>query len=78
MTENSNNNLIIAYTGNEISTNFLKNDLEDAGIFSLIKNERESARLAGFGSNINSGCQLFIYEQDIENAKPIITEFLNR
>jgi len=78
MTKDSKNNQILAYTGNELSTNFLKNDLEDAGIFSFIKNETESARLAGFGSTINSSCQLFIYEHDIENAKPIITEFLNR
>lgn len=78
MENKSNNKLILAYTGNELSTKFLKNDLQDAGINSVIKNETESARLAGFGSSFFSGCQLFIYEHDVENAKPIITEFLKR
>tara|TARA_B110000196_G_C20918829_1_gene554203 strand:- start:478 stop:714 length:237 start_codon:yes stop_codon:yes gene_type:complete len=78
MENKSRNKLILAYTGNELSTKFLKNDLQDAGINSLIKSETESARLAGFGSSIFSGSQLFIYELDIDNAKPIITEFLNK
>ena len=76
--EDSNNKLILAYTGTALSTKFLKNDLEDAGIYSLIKSETESARLAGFGSSNFSGCQLFIYEVNIDIAKPIITEFLKR
>ena len=70
--------LILAYSGSEMATNFLKNDLEDAKIFSLIKNEIQSARLAGLGSSIFNGCQLYIYQKDIEEAKPIIDEFLKR
>ena len=42
MSTKNKDKLILAYSGSEMATNFLKNDLEDAKIFSLIKNEIQS------------------------------------
>jgi len=54
-----------------IIVNALKSILEDNKIGSLIKNQSESAKLSGFGSPLNS-VELFILEEDLGKAKPII------
>ena len=73
---NKNDQLILAYTGTEITANILKGILEDAEIRSFLKNENEAARLSGFGST--GTCEVFILENDTEKARPIIVEFVNR
>lgn len=52
----------------------LRSLLEDNGIHSITKDQTESGRLAGFGAPINA-IELFILEEDLEKAKPIIEEF---
>jgi len=54
-----------------IIVNALKNNLSDNNIHSLIKNQSESARLAGFGSPMNS-VELFILKEDLQKAQPIV------
>ena len=72
------NQLVLIYTGTELSTKFLKLDLQEANIDSILKNESESARLAGFGMDTFNGCQLYIYQKDIEKSRPIVDAFLKR
>lgn len=49
--------------------------LDENEISSLIKDNTESARLAGFGSLPNE-VQLFVYESDADKAKKIIKSIL--
>lgn len=69
---------ILVFTGSELLTSFLKQNLEEANIQCYVNNENNSARLAGFGvpSGFINGCQLYINKNDQLKAKPIIEEFL--
>ncbi len=62
------------FTGMPIVVNRLKSILEQKNIPSIMKNESESGRLAGFGTPINSA-QLFVLNTDLEIAQPIIAIF---
>lgn len=68
--------LILVYTGTEITAGILKGILESMEIRALLRNESESARVAGFGSTGN--CEVFIFESDVEKAGPIIDDFISR
>lgn len=48
--------------------------LEENNIPTLVKNNVESARLAGFGTS-QDNVELYIYSSDFENAQKIIEEF---
>ena len=45
--------------------------LEEQGIASIVKNNTESARLAGFGS-FSDGVELFVSESDVEKAIEVL------
>lgn len=68
--------LIMIYSGTEITALLLKEDLEQAGIFSIIRNDFLSGVMAGFSGGIPSNVDLYIEEQDLEMAKPIVNQFL--
>ena len=53
----------------------LKHALNAVNISSIIKNNTESGRLAGFVAGDNNN-QLFVYEEDAVLAKKILQEFL--
>ncbi|CAM1352406.1 DUF2007 domain-containing protein [Tenacibaculum insulae] len=65
---------IKVYTGTTILTNRLAFLLDEAKIATLIKDSKESGRLAGFGATGDS-CELFIYNSDFEAAQKIIDIF---
>ncbi|MEX6627324.1 putative signal transducing protein [Tenacibaculum salmonis] len=65
---------IKVYTGTSILANRLAFLLDEAKIPSLIKDSKESGRLAGFGSTGDSS-ELFIYKSDNEKSKEIINNF---
>lgn len=62
------------YTGTTILTNRLAFLLDEAKIATLIKDSKESGRLAGFGTT-EASCELFIYKSDFEDAQKIVTNF---
>ena len=62
------------YTGTTILTNRLAFLLDEAKIATLIKDSKESGRLAGFGTT-EASCELFIYKSDYEAAQKIINDF---
>ncbi|MFY0603229.1 MAG: DUF2007 domain-containing protein [Flavobacteriaceae bacterium] len=62
------------YTGTSIITRRLSSILEENNIGSIIKDEMESALMAGFGAPSNSS-HLFILDSDIEKAKEIVEDF---
>ncbi len=68
-------NLINVYTGSEVTVNLLKGELEKIGVSSIIKDKFKSGITAGFGTGVPSAIDLFIDENDLEKAKPLIEEF---
>jgi hypothetical protein len=65
---------IKVFTGSSIIVNCIKNILEEHNISSLLKDHTESARLGGFGIPTNS-VELFILQEDLEKAQPILDDF---
>jgi hypothetical protein len=53
----------------------LKYELNKQNISCIIKNNTESARLAGFIAGDNNN-DLFVFEEDYNNAKDILDSFL--
>ncbi|MFT4830466.1 MAG: hypothetical protein ACI815_000100 [Psychroserpens sp.] len=69
------NNYVSVFTGSEVDIILLKGLLEEKGIGTLVKNEKESARVSGFGGGSYGGIRLFILESDKIRATPIIEAF---
>lgn len=61
-------------TGNLITINRVANILEQKDIPSLIKDNTESARLAGFGTPQND-VDLYVNKLDFDKAKNAIQQF---
>ena len=68
---------ITLHEGSIIRLQSLKYALNTANISSIIKNNTDSGRLAGFVAGDNSN-QLFVYEEDAILAKKILQEFLSK
>lgn len=62
------------FTGTSILTNRLAYLLDEANIPTLVKDQKESGRLAGFGATEYSS-ELHIYKSDYERSKNIIEDF---
>jgi len=65
---------IKVYTGTSILTNRLAYLLDEKSIPTLVKDQKESGRLAGFGATEYSS-ELFIYSSDLDKAESIIENF---
>ena len=74
--KDSNHKLTRAYSGTEITASILRDMLKNENIEAIIKNESESGRIAGFGTQ--GGSDVYIMEKDVEKARPIIEDFTNR
>jgi len=60
------------YTGNFIVTQLIVDKLQAVGISAVIKDETESARLGGFGT-YNQGLQeLYVNNDELDVAVPIV------
>ena len=73
---NKGTELIKVYSGTEISVSLLKDELETNGIAAMIQNDFQSGITAGFFGGGTSAVDLFIQEADLQEAEPIITDFL--
>lgn len=62
-------------TDSSIIINRAADLLKQEGIPSIIKNNVESGRLAGFGTS-NNDVDLWIEEDDLEKAQSILNEFI--
>lgn len=65
---------IKVFTGTSILVNRLAELLDKVGIPTLIKDDKESGRLAGFGS-FGDSVELHIYNTDLERSKTVIEDF---
>ena len=68
------NELIKIMTSSSIIINRIASLLNQKNIQTLIKDNVESARLAGFGTSQNE-VELYIYNSDFESAQKIIDKF---
>jgi hypothetical protein len=66
--------LIKIFSGSEILALNLKEKLEAIDLSVVMKNNIQSARLAGFG-DADLAVELFIQEVDFGKANPVIEEF---
>lgn len=62
------------FSGSEILALALKEKIEEVGVETVMKDNIQSARLAGFGS-MGSAVEVFIQETDFAKANPVIEEF---
>ena len=66
--------LMKVFAGSEILAMALKEKIEAIGVDTVLKNNIQSARLAGFGT-MGQAVELFIQETDFSKANPVIEEF---
>lgn len=64
--------MIKIYTGDEITVNRIKAELENQGISALVQNGFSQGLAAGFGGGIPSAIDLYVTESDFENAIKIV------
>jgi hypothetical protein len=63
--------LIKIFSGSEVESMGITQILDESGIAYVIKNQFESARLAGFG-NLDAAVEVYVHEKDIEKATDLI------
>ena len=66
--------LMKVFSGSEILALALQVKIEEAGVDTVLKNNNQSATLAGFGTT-GQAVELFIQETDFAKANPVIEEF---
>lgn len=69
---NSNYNKV--FGGNSIKANRVELALRDNDIEPIVKDEKESARLAGFGSPLSDLIEIFVHKDEEVKALALITE----
>ena len=60
------------FSGSFIIVQLAMDRLESAGINAIVKDESESGRLAGFGASIQGYQELYVSDEELHQARPII------
>jgi hypothetical protein len=63
------------FVGSLIEIQRLQLDLDDQNIPSLVKNNFQSGLRSGFYGGSPSQVELFIFERDVDKAKPVLEAF---
>lgn len=66
--------LMKIFSGSEILAQALQQKIDSIGVKTVLKNNIQSARLAGFGSS-NVAFEVFVQEVDFGKVNPVIEEF---
>ena len=61
------------FSGSFIIVQLALDRLKSAGINAIVKDESESGRLAGFGASIQGYQELYVSNEELAQAKTIIT-----
>ncbi|MDB2325601.1 putative signal transducing protein [Candidatus Arcticimaribacter forsetii] len=69
---NNTQNFIKIFTGNSITVLSIMNALEDKNIIAVVKDDSESARLAGFGMVAPGLQEVFVHQDELDVAIRII------
>ena len=64
------------YTGNPFITQLIITELNDAGIEPIVKDESESARLAGFAANIDGNREIHVHNGQVNKAADVVNRIL--
>ena len=62
------------FTGNGMMGKWIASELESVGISPILKNEGESARLAGFGILDNQSVELYVHKEERQKALAIVQD----
>lgn len=60
------------YVGNLIGAQSMVEKLKRLGIIAVLKNEAESARLAGFASSMLGEAEVFLHNDELEVAEKVL------
>jgi hypothetical protein len=63
------------FTGNSMLGKRISTELQDLGITPILKNEGESARLAGFGILDNQSVDLYVHKDEMQKALKVVQGF---
>ena len=66
------------YTGDFLTSQRIQQRLEDIGINAVVKNEDESARLAGFANPVPSLQDIYVHETELEKALTVVESIKNQ
>jgi Putative prokaryotic signal transducing protein len=69
-------NLIKVYSGTELTADLLKGELASIGIPAFVRNGFQSGITGGFFGGTPYAIELFIRENDLTKAEPVINEFI--
>lgn len=64
------------FTGNPFISQLIITGLKETGIEPIVKDESESARLAGFAANIDGDRQIHVHAGQVEKATAIVNTIL--
>lgn len=60
------------FVGNTAKAQSIVSRLKDIGIIAVVKDEAESARLAGFASSMLGDAEVFVHNDELEQAEKIL------
>lgn len=66
------NDYVKFFSGTFIIVQLVLDRLESVGINAIVKDESESARMAGFGSSFQGFQELYVSKEELDHAIPII------
>lgn len=61
------------FVGNRIEAQGLSNQLSDNSIKAVIKDEGESARMAGFASSLLDEAEVYVHNDELAQAEKILS-----
>mgnify|MGYP000730816859 CR=1 FL=1 len=64
------------FSGNFIEAQMMVTQLRVIGIKAIVKDEGESARLAGFASAILGQIDIYVHRDEVNNAKTVIDNII--
>ncbi|WP_340152461.1 DUF2007 domain-containing protein [uncultured Marivirga sp.] len=71
--KNQQSDIVRIHSDTEININLLQDELNKIGIHSMVKNDFQSATLAGFGSSSNA-VDLYVNANDFDKASEVIQD----
>jgi len=60
------------FSGNQFVAKKIVDQLQEIGIRAIVKDETESARMAGFASTMDGDVELYVHNDELEKAKRIL------